>query len=67
MKNVIIDVSDIVVNLSSTGSTPLSRDLETFFECCSNPAIQLSHLTVCVCVIMIYPNSVNRMSAAQCL
>lgn len=48
MKNVIIDVSDIVVNLSSTGSTPLSRDLETFFECCSNPAIQLSHLTVCV-------------------
>jgi hypothetical protein len=48
VKNMIIDVPDIVVNLSSTGSTPLSRDLETFFECCSNPDIQLSHLIVCV-------------------
>jgi hypothetical protein len=58
VKNIIIDVSDIVVNLSSIGYTPLSRDLETFLNVESFD---------CVCVIMIYPNSVNRMSVAQCL
>jgi hypothetical protein len=52
VKNIIIDVSDIVVNLSSIGYTPLSRDLETFLNVESFD---------CVCVIMIYPNSVNRM------
>jgi hypothetical protein len=46
MKNMRIKASDIgVVNLSSTGSAPLLRDLETcYFECC----VQSSHLIVVV-------------------
>ena len=45
--NMRIEASDIgVVNLSSTGSAPLPRDLETcYFECCSNPVKSFD----CVC------------------